>query len=151
MINNNNKVSIEGKSLIDFLSSSEVTKIVKHAPKQDDFDRWWKAYPATDTFTYQGKNFSGSRAMKVKKDDCREKLNKIISEGEYTIDDLVKSLEFEVLQKKKNSIKTNNNNLSYMQNSMTYLNQRTFEAFIELMKDGKEMKENDVPVGGTDI
>jgi hypothetical protein len=74
-----------------------------------------------------------------------------LSEGEYTADDLVAALEFEVLQKKENSVKTGTNKMTYMQNSMTYLNQRTFEPFIELVKEGMTVVETNKPTGGTDI
>jgi hypothetical protein len=131
------KLSLEGKSILDFLSTPvEDAVYVRSKPKEQDFDRWWKAYPATDTFEHKGKSFTGSRAMRVKKDDCKMKLNNILSEGEYTIDELVKALEIEVLQKKENSVKTSTNKMSYMQNSLTYLNQRTFEPFIELVRQG---------------
>jgi hypothetical protein len=42
--------------------------------------------------------------------------------------------------------------MTFMQNSVTYLNQRAFEAYIELINDGANV---DVapqkPTGGTDI
>ena len=74
-----------------------------------------------------------------------------MNEGEYTAEDLIAALEYELKQKKENSIKTKSNKLSFMQNSFTYLNQRTFEPFIELIKEGKEIKETNQVQGGTDI
>jgi hypothetical protein len=38
-----------------------------------------------------------------------------------------------------------------MQNSLTYLNQRTFEPFIELIKAGVKVVEQPTDIGGTDI
>jgi len=38
-----------------------------------------------------------------------------------------------------------------MQNSLTYLNQRSFEPFIELIKQGNSVEEAYVPQGSTDI
>jgi len=38
-----------------------------------------------------------------------------------------------------------------MQNSLTYLNQRTFEPFIELIREGKKIVEEPIIRGGTDI
>jgi len=78
-------------------------------------------------------------------------LNAIIAEGEYTIKDMIAALEFEVLQKKENSYKTKTNKLSFMQNSLTYLNQRTFEPFIELIREGKKVKQAPIIKGGVDI
>jgi hypothetical protein len=57
----------------------------------------------------------------------------------------------EILQKKENSIKTATNKMSFMQNSLTYLNQRTFEPFIELVREGVKIKESNTPIGGVDI
>jgi hypothetical protein len=38
-----------------------------------------------------------------------------------------------------------------MQNSLTYLNQRSFEPFIELIKEGAVIEETHKPTGSTDI
>jgi len=146
-------LTLSGKALLEFFKGDDCdTKLsVKTKLKESDFDLWWKAYPGTDTFTHKGKTFQGSRSMRVKKDDCKVKLKKILDEGEYTINELIAALEYEVLQKKENSIKHNANKLSYMQNSLTYLNQRTFESFIELVREGYKVQETPVISGGTDI
>jgi CRISPR/Cas system CSM-associated protein Csm2 small subunit len=89
--------------------------------------------------------------MRVKKDECKAKLNSILAEGEYTIKEMIAALEYEILQKKENSYKNKSNKLSFMQNSLTYLNQRTFEPFIELVREGKKIVEAPIITGGTDI
>ena len=48
---------------------------------------------------------------------------------------MVKALEYEITQKKEESLKKGENKLNFMQNSLTYLNQRTFEPYIELLKE----------------
>ena len=144
-------VSTVGKDLLEFLQTEGEEVVLTRRKVDDDFERWWKAYPGTDTFSYKGKTFSGSRSMRVKKDECKVKLKKILEEGEYTIDELIAALEFEVLQKKENSLKTGTNKLSFQQNSLTYLNQRTFEPFVELVKSGHVIKESHIVTGGTDI
>lgn len=147
LITEDNKITLEGKSVMGFLSSEEAV-IEKRKPIADDgFAKWWSTYPGTDTFTHKGKSFSGSRGLRVRKEDCKLLIGKIVGEGDYTIDDLVKALEIEVLQKKDNSVKTGTNKLTYMQNSLTYLNQRTFEPFIEIAKAPIQEETN----GGTDI
>jgi hypothetical protein len=50
-----------------------------------------------------------------------------------------------------NTVKTKTNKLTYMQSSITYLNQRSFEPFIELIKEGAKIEESTKPVGGVDI
>jgi hypothetical protein len=79
------------------------------------------------------------------------KYNSTLGEGDYTAKELMAALEYEILQKKENSIKTKTNRLTFMQNSLTYLNQRSFEPFIELIRDGKTIKESAEPIKGMDI
>jgi hypothetical protein len=147
------KLTLIGKSVLGFLDEEGTpeTKLVKKKQDSNDFDEWWKTYPGTDTFTHKDKNFTGTRSMRVKKDDCKAKLNAILQEGEYTIEELIAALKYEVLQKKENSYASKTNKLSYMQNSLTYLNQRTFEPFIELIREGNTIKEKPIIKGGTDI
>lgn len=147
------KITLIGKSVIGFLDEEGTPeiKLVKKKQDSNDFDEWWKTYPGTDTFTHKKVDFTGTRSMRAKKDDCKVKLNSILAEGEYTIKEMIAALEYEVLQKKENSYKTKTNKLSYMQNSLTYLNQRTFEPFIELVREGKKIVEAPIITGGTDI
>lgn len=152
LIKQDGVISVDGEELLKFIESDEDEVLeIKKKTVDDSFDQWWKAYPGTDTFKHKDKTFSGSRSMRVKRDDCKIKLFKILNEGDYTIEELVKALEYEVLQKKVNSYKTGTNKLTFMQNSLTYLNQRSFEPFIELIKEGHTIKEEPVMKGGTDI
>jgi hypothetical protein len=132
-------------------SRAKTSKIVKKTQTFAEFERWWAAYPGTDIFTHKGKSFSGGRTLRVYKDDCQVKLDAILAEGEYTVDQLIAALEYEVLQKKENSFKTGTNRLSYMQGSLTYLNQRSFQNYIELINQGVVIKEADEPIKGMDI
>lgn len=146
------KITTEGIELLRFIETKEATKIIKRKPDTTQFEEWWKVYPGTDTFTHKGKKFTGNRGLRQNKDECRLRFDKILLEGEYTAAELIEALEFDVLQKKENSVKTGTNRLSYMQNSLTYLNQRSYEPFIELIKEGgKVIEEAPKPTGGTDI
>jgi hypothetical protein len=145
-------ITMEGEELLKFIDSIEESpKLVKLKSKVDNFDLWWKAYPSTDSFDYKGRHFPGTRSLKAKKDDCKLKLNKILNEGQYTIEELIKAIELEVHQKKENSIKTGQNKLSFFQNSMTYLNQYTYESYVELVRKGQKITETSILTGGTDI
>ena len=145
-------ITVIGQTILDFLKArAKGAPLVKKTKSLEEFERWWAAYPGTDIFTYKGKTFSGSRNMKKDKDDCQSKFDKILNEGEYTADQLVAALEYEVLQRKENSIKTGINKLSFMQGTLVYLNQRTFESFIELIKEGNVVVETPVIKGGVDI
>jgi len=153
LLSENFKITLIGKSVLEFLDEKgePEMKLVKSKIVSNDFDDWWKAYPGTDTFSHKRVDFTGTRSMRAKKDDCKLKLKNILAEGEYTIKEMIAALEYEVLQKKENSVKTKTNRLTFMQNSLTYLNQRTFEPFIELIREGKKIVEEPIIRGGTYI
>jgi hypothetical protein len=148
------KLTVSGKEFIKYVQAVETTDettTVKIKPDfLDVFEIWWKAYPGTDTFVHGGRKFSGTRGLRKNKEECRKKFEAILEEGEYTADDLMGALNFEVLQKKNNSLKDKENKITFMQNSLTYLNQRTFEPFIELIRSGINISEQ-TSTGGTDI
>jgi hypothetical protein len=146
------KLTVLGKDLLVFMDTKMNTKIVRRRPATTDFEEWWKTYPGTDSFEHKGKTFKGTRALRLHKDDCRLKFDKILLEGEYTAEQLIAALNFEVNQKKETSITENANRLKFMQGSSVYLNQRAFEPFIELIRDGGTITEAKLkPTGGTDI
>ena len=145
------KLTILGTELLEFIDSKASTKFKKKKFGNDGFDSWWENYPGTDKFEYKGKSFPATRALRANKDECRTKFNKILLEGDYTSEQLIEALKYDVQSKKDNSISTGNNKLSFMQNSLTYLNKKTFEPFIEIIKEGKEIKNNDYYAGSTDI
>lgn len=146
------KLTTIGKDLLEFLDAKMTGKLIKRKPATTDFEEWWKIYPGTDSFEYKGKKFTGTRAIRKGKDECRLKFDKIIIEGEYTAQQLIAALNYEILQKKESSLQTNSNRMTFMQNSVTYLNQRAFEPYIELINSGEEIKESQQkPKGGTDI
>lgn len=146
------KLTLLGRDLLEFMNAKSDTKIVRRKPATTDFEEWWKTYPGTDSFEYKGKKFTGTRATRKGKDECRLKFDKIILEGEYTAAQLIAALNYELLQKKESSVATNSNRMTFMQNSVTYLNQRAFEAYIELINDGAKVDiAPQKPTGGTDI
>jgi hypothetical protein len=151
LLSETNKVTILGKQLLEFVNEQEEVKLPKKKKTDTDFDKWWGVYPGTDTFTYKSQSFTGTRSMRTKKEECKVKFNSILAEGDYTANELLAALEYEILQKKENSIKTKTNRLTFMQNSLTYLNQRSFESFIELIREGKTIKESAEPIKGMDI
>jgi len=127
-----------GNQLLSDIGIGNISIVKKKREKQElivnNFDLWWKAYPGTDNFTYKGKQFKGSRTLRQNKEQCIPKIHKILTEGEYTIEEMIGALELEKTQKMEESIRVGHNKMSYFQNSLTYLNQRTFEPFIELLR-----------------
>jgi hypothetical protein len=152
LITNDDKLTTPGKDLLEFMNTKGGARIIKKKPATTDFEEWWKSYPGTDSFEYKGKSFKGTRALRLYKEDCRLKFDKIILEGEYTAAQLIAALNFEITQKKETSITTNSNRLTFMQGSSVYLNQRSFEPFIELINEGAKVDiAPQKPTGGTDI
>lgn len=149
LITDDGKITTHGVELLLFLESKGQKKIIKKKTVTE-FEQWYKTFPGTDTFTHKGKTFTGSRTLRQNPDDCRTKFDKILLEGEYTTKQLIDALNLDVLQKKEASVKENTNKLKYMQNSLTYLNQRSYEPFIELLEQGINTEELK-PIGGTDI
>ena len=146
------KLTLVGKDLLEFMDAKSTGRIIKRKPATTDFEVWWQSYPGTDSFEYKRKKFTGTRAIRKGKDECRLKFDKIILEGDYTAVQLIAALNYEIIQKKENSISTNSNRLTFMQGSAVYLNQRSYEPFIELINEGATIDiAPQKPQGGTDI
>jgi hypothetical protein len=133
LVTSEHKLTIIGQDLLNFFNNLKEEKFVKTKVNPDDFELWWKTFPATDNFKYKERTFTGSRGLKKSKDECKLKFNKILLEGDYTALQLIKALETEIKQKMENSISTGTNKLSFMQGTVPYLNQRTYESFIDLI------------------
>jgi len=146
------KITTLGRDLLEFMNTKSSGRIIKRKPATTDFEEWWKSYPGTDKVEYKGKTYPGTRSLRLYKDDCRLKFDKIILEGEYTAAELIEALNYEVLQKKEASIATNSNRLTFMMGSSVYLNQRAFQGFVDLIRDGAKIDiAPQKPKGGTDI
>lgn len=153
LISEEGHLTVIGQGLLALAGSITAKKLVKRKPATSEFEEWWAKFPGTDNFEWKGKKFTGSRALRASKPDCQVKFDKILIEGEYTAQQLIAALEYEVYQKKEQSVKLGENKLKYMHNSLTYLNQRDFEPFIELVgKLETSYTLNDSPkIGATDI
>lgn len=150
LITEEGKIMSAGEELILFLNTKIAGKIVRKIPNNSDFDDFfWNIYPPTDSFSYEGKKFTGSRGLRQDKENCRLKFEKIITEGEYKPEQISAAIKLEVEQKIQQSFKTGTNKLSYMKNSLSYLNQRAFEPYIELLKT--DIVTEQKTYNGTDI
>ena len=147
-----NKLTIAGDSLLDFLNTKTEVKFVKAKPSESEFDEWWGIFPATDKFEHKGKQFTASRSFKVKKDDCKTQFNKLINEKGFTAREIIEATKFDIQIRKENSFQRKENQLKYLQNSLTYLNQASFQGFVELINEGYVLQESSTNIdGGTDI
>mgnify|MGYP003338952582 CR=1 FL=1 len=137
LISENDKITLTGNNVLKFLKEeAPKEKIIKTKPDESEFEQWWTSFPGTDIFKHKGKTFKGTRTLKRDKENCRLKFNAILAEGEYTGEELRLAMEYDVLNKKENSVKAGENKLKYLQNSLTYLTQRSYEPYIEIVKEG---------------
>lgn len=125
-----------GRELLTFADSEIKKPMRKLKQKTSDFDAWWNVFPSTDNFEHRGKKFFGSRGLKRNREECRIKFNKILAEGDYTVEDIVNATLLDIFLKKESSVKNGDNRMSYIQNSYTYITQRSFEPFLEMIKTG---------------
>lgn len=152
LITDENKLTIIGQELLDFMSSKLATTIVRNKPSTKEFDLWWESFPSTDHFEYKGRIFTGSRGMRVQKEKCKLKFNAIINEGVYTAQQIIDSTKYVVILKKEASLKKKSNELTYLQNSYTFLDGEFFAPFVELCANGVKIEETTNPTfGGVDI
>lgn len=151
LITEDNKLTLIGHELLDFMSSKIVTTITRSKKSTKEFDEWWEAYPSTDHFEYKGKTFTGSRGMRVQKEKCKLKFNSIVNEGIYSAQDIIDATKYVVQLKKENSFKKKSNDLTYLQNSFTFLDKDHYVPFIDLAKKGINIQEEKPTFSGTDI
>lgn len=148
LVTTDNKLTLAAKNVLKFIKEeAPKEKIIKKKPDESEFEKWWESFPGTDIFKHKGKTFKGTRTLKRDKENCRLKFNAILAEGEYTGEELRLAMEYDVLNKKESSVKTSENKLKYLQNSLTYLNQRSYEPYIELVKEGIAIEEKPTSKG----
>jgi len=137
-------VTLEGKNTLEFLNST-APKLVKVEVKLNSFEDWWEIFPKTDAFTFKGIVFGGTRTLRVNKEKCRGYFDKILKKGVYTGAQIIAATLYDINLKKENSYKKRSNQLTFMQNSGTYLYNDIYEGFIASSKDGKV----DIPEGAS--
>ena len=145
------KITTIGQELLLFMETKIAGKIVRKKVDDDVFEQWWKEFPTMDTFVYNNRKFTGCRTLRQNKDGCRLKFDEYILNGTYTANDMIEALKYDVANKKEMSFKTNTNKLTYMQNSLTYLNQKSFDAYIEMIQKGETITKSEERFDGVNI
>jgi len=131
----------KGKLLIENFIKQE-TETLQEVPEiksyniQDKFDEFWSLFPNSDEHGIYRK----TRILKGNKDICKKKYNLFLSQG-IKHEDIVKALRYELKLRKDSNNK--NNNLTYMKNSLTWLNQKEFEIILETMSEDNNSTSND--------
>lgn len=151
LITEDDKLTTQGTELLTFMDTKAPGKLIRKKIDETAFAQWWKEFPGSSNFVHKGVTFSGDRGLKKSESDCRVKFNAIVAEGEYTAQELIDAMKYDVWQKKEMSVKTGVNKLQYLQNSLTYLNQRSYEGFMDQIKSGHKPTETPTPFNGTDI
>lgn len=151
LITEENKITLIGQELLDFMASKIVSTISRVKKSTKEFDEWWESYPSTDHFEFKGKVFTGSRGMRVQKEKCKLKFNAIVNEGIYSAQEIIDATKYVVQLKKENSYRKKSNDLTYLQNSFTFLDKDHYVPFIELGKQGITIQEEKPIFNGTDI
>lgn len=135
-----NEITSKGRSLYEeclswsgeYVPQSKPVKVER--TYSEEFLTWWKLFPSNDTFEVDGKSFQGLRNFKTKKDECQTKfdfLTTIISAQE-----LIDALQFEVDARIDQSLIRGANQLTYLQNTWTYLHNKSFEPYLALAAKG---------------
>lgn len=138
LVNEDSKLTLLGHELLDFLQTKMTTKTVvkRKAANATEFDEWWECFPSTDHFEFKGRVFTGSRGMKTKKEECALKFNEIVNDNVYTARQIINATKFVVNLKKEASYRKKSNELTYLQNSYTFLKDGHFKPFVEMAEKG---------------
>lgn len=138
-INRDWKITEYGTELYKSMFNEGIVKTKRVVKKDDDFDKWWSVYPATDNFSLNGRDFPGTQSKKLHKEECRKMFNVILNEG-LTADDIISATQYIVDNAKQTSIKKNENQMSYIANSERFLRERKFAPFVTIAKAYKLTK-----------
>lgn len=92
------------------------------------FNEFWATFPTSDM---NGK-WLRTRSLKSNKANCLKMYHKILKDG-VEHKDIIKSLKWEISDKKASS--TTTNRMTYMKNSSTWLFQREFDIIAENMTE----------------
>lgn len=130
-----NKLTITGDELLLFSDSEIETVFKKKSIEVNDFDEWWKIFPSNNGFTHKGVEFKVTRSFISKKPDCKKLFEKYINEKMYTAKEIINATKYDINIRKNESVKSRENQLKFLQNTYTYLFQKTFEGFIGLIAE----------------
>lgn len=142
------EISLKGKELYErcLLASTgiDTSTIQSNEDLLDSqFKEWYKLYPATSKWEYNGKEFSGSRVLKQFQNKCKETYLDILNQNEYSHQDMINGLKYELKMRKEDSIKTGDNKLNYMKGALPSLNAGIYKSYIEAYKNNPSYLDND--------
>lgn len=136
-------LSVKGKDFLEQLQnpqplmSARVVVIDLSKTPDNEFEEWWKAFPASTAWTSDDGNtkFIGSRALRnLRKADAKKRYLKLLNQG-LIHDELLGSLKYEIKLKKVDSIKKNTNQMEYFKGMEAYLNSERYLLYVENYRD----------------
>lgn len=114
----------------------DIKKIKAVKRVNEEFERWWKVYPATASLP----NFVSIRILRVAKDHCQTLYEGLQAEENFIgTDEMIRLLQLEVKLRTAQSApdKRNKNELEFMKGTESYLNSRAWEVWLEWEKNQK--------------
>ena len=92
------------------------------------FEEFWLTFPNSDEHGI----FKKTRILKAGKDNCKRKYIEYLNQGvEHS--DIIKALKYEI--KLRKDVNNGQNKMTYMKNSLTWLNQKEYEIILETMSE----------------
>ena len=96
--------------------------------KNHMFEEFWLLFPNSD----QHSIYKKTRLLKAGKEACRIKYNDYLKK-EIKHTDIIKALKYEIKLRRDGN--NGQNKMTYMKNSLTWLNQKEFEVILETMDE----------------
>lgn len=121
-----------GTVMIDsFLDKPDTTNKTVKTPIKDKnhmFEEFWLTFPSSDEHSIYKK----TRILKAGKDACKRKYIDYIKAG-ADHNDIIKALKYEI--KLRRDSNNGQNKMTFMKNSLTWLNSKEFEIILETMEE----------------
>ena len=100
------------------------------------FEEFWLIFPNSDEHGI----FKKTRILKAGKDNCKRKYIDYLNQG-IKHEDIIKALKYEI--KLRRDVNNGQNKMTYMKNSLTWLNQREFDIILETMDEEQNDNSSD--------
>lgn len=117
--------------LYEEIKNTDLGDIV-HTTFDSQFNEFWETFPASDK--YMG--YPRTRILRNDKEHCKKYYKKALEEAPH--EEILKALMYEIKMREKNSqnnIKSMFSDFKFMKSSPTYLNQKEYLIYMQLMKD----------------
>lgn len=110
--------------IISILGEGELPEIPREY--SEDFNKFWKEFPATDGFG----SFPSTRNIRTGKKEAYQQWLQLVSQG-YTPQSIIFGLKTDIEQRKNSSTIRGGNNLKFIKSPVNYLKSKCFLDFEE--------------------